>query len=265
MKKLLLTLSLLICVTFSLSAQNKVKYVSSNTSSMNLTSLNDNNVNTVITRQFLAGYNTLCLPFSMSNEQLSSSAKDIRIERLAGVGQEGSTLCLYFIDCTNEGIEAGMPYLIYSPTTQTLRAQSKSSSTGDGYKQWELLGTSDGSLSWTGGDYSSSGEIEIVDSSSLPGSIGYIRYSSGLQICWGYVNCVNYGYKSKYSQFTFPVAFKDPTYQVTACPLSSNMDIVANIKSGRTTTYCNIGVRNLSQSSSNWTADVLIHVIGYWK
>ena len=104
MKKLLLTLSLLICVTFSLSAQNKVKYVSSNTSSMNLTSLNDNNVNTVITRQFLAGYNTLCLPFSMSNEQLSSSAKDIRIERLAGVGQEGSTLCLYFIDCTNEGI-----------------------------------------------------------------------------------------------------------------------------------------------------------------
>ena len=147
----------------------------------------------------------------------------------------------------------------------TLRAQSKSSSTGDGYKQWELLGTSDGSLSWTGGDYSSSGEIEIVDSSSLPGSIGYIRYSSGLQICWGYVNCVNYGYKSKYSQFTFPVAFKDPTYQVTACPLSSNMDIVANIKSGRTTTYCNIGVRNLSQSSSNWTADVLIHVIGYWK
>lgn len=124
MKKLLLTLSLLICVTFSLSAQNKVKYVSSNTSSMNLTSLNDNNVNTVITRQFLAGYNTLCLPFSMSNEQLSSSAKDIRIERLAGVGQEGSTLCLYFIDCTNEGIEAGMPYLVYSPTTQTLRAQS---------------------------------------------------------------------------------------------------------------------------------------------
>ena len=124
MKKLLLTLSLLICVTFSLSAQNKVKYVSSNTSSMNLTSLNDNNVNTVITRQFLAGYNTLCLPFSMSNEQLSSSAKDIRIERLAGVGQEGSTLCLYFIDCTIEGIVAGLPYLVYSPTTQTLRAQS---------------------------------------------------------------------------------------------------------------------------------------------
>ena len=147
----------------------------------------------------------------------------------------------------------------------TLRAQSKTSSTGDGYKQWELLGTSDGSLSWTGGNYSSRGDIEIVDSSDFSSSIGYIRYSSGLQICYGYVNCVNYGYNSKYSQFTFPVAFKNTAYQVTVCPLSNNVDVVANIKSGRTTTYCSVGVRNLSQTSNSWTADVLIHAIGYWK
>ena len=147
----------------------------------------------------------------------------------------------------------------------TLRAQSKYDTINKKYYQYDLVGTSDGTLTWTGGGNPSTGDIEIVDSSSLPGSIGYIRYSSGLQICWGYVNCVNYGYKSKYSQFTFPVAFKDPTYQVTVCPLSSSMNVVANIKSGRTTTYCNIGVRDLSQSSSNWTADVLIHVIGYWK
>ena len=125
MKKLLLSLSLLLCL--SVSAQNKVKYVSSNTSALNLTSLNDNNVNTVITRQFLAGYNTLCLPFSLDKDQLSRCAKDLKIERLAGIGQEGSTLCLYFIDCTNEGIEAGMPYLVYSPTSQTLRATSQES------------------------------------------------------------------------------------------------------------------------------------------
>ena len=147
----------------------------------------------------------------------------------------------------------------------TLLAQSKMSSTGDGYKRWELLGTSDGSLKWTGRDYSSRGDIEIVDSSDFSSSIGYIRYSSGLQICWGYVNCVNYGYSSKYSEFTFPVAFKAPTYQVTVGPLSSNMDVVANIISGRTTTHCSIGVRNLIQSSNNWHADVLIHAIGYWK
>ena len=122
MKKLLLSLSLLLCL--SVSAQNKVKYVSSNTSAMNLTSLNDNNVNTVITRQFLAGYNTLCLPFTLDKYQLSRCAKDLKIERLAGVGQEGSTLCLYFIDCTNEGIESGMPYLIFSPKAQFMRVMN---------------------------------------------------------------------------------------------------------------------------------------------
>lgn len=147
----------------------------------------------------------------------------------------------------------------------SLLAQSKYDTTNQKYHQYSLLGTSDGSLSWTGGDYSSSGEIEIVYSSSLSSSIGYIRYSSGLQICYGYVNCVNYGYRGNYRQFTFPVAFKDTAYQVTVCPLSNNMDVVANIKSGRTTTYCSVGVRNLSQTSNSWAADVLIHAIGYWK
>lgn len=147
----------------------------------------------------------------------------------------------------------------------TLRAQSKYDTTNQRYYQYDLVGTSNGSLTWTGGGNHSTGHIEIVDSSSLSGSKGYIRYSSGLQICYGYVNCANYGYKSKYSQFTFPAAFKDTAYQVTLCPNTSSMDVVANIKTGRTTTYCNIGVRNLSQTSSNWSVDVLIHAIGYWK
>lgn len=153
----------------------------------------------------------------------------------------------------------------------TLSAMSKYDTTNQRYYQSSLVGTSDGSLTWTSGyhsssgKYSYSGEIDIVRSLSLSSSTGYIRYDNGLQICYGYVNCVNYGYNSKYSQFTFPVAFKAPTYQVTVCPLSINMDVVANIKSGRTTTYCNIGVRNLSQSSSSWNADVLIYAIGYWK
>lgn len=146
----------------------------------------------------------------------------------------------------------------------TLRAQSKSSSNGDGYKRWELLGTSDGLLSWTGGDYSSRGDIEIVDSSSLSSSTGYVRYSSGLQICYGYVNCVNYGYNSKYSRFTYPVSFKDSNYQVTVCPRTGGIDVVSNINA-KETTYCSVGVRNLRQSTDNWSVNVLIHVIGYWK
>ena len=44
-----------------------------------------------------------------------------------GIGQEGTTLCLYFIDCTAEGIVAGVPYLVFSPTTQYLRVRNTES------------------------------------------------------------------------------------------------------------------------------------------
>ena len=146
----------------------------------------------------------------------------------------------------------------------TLTAQSKYNTTNQRYYQYDLVGTSDGLLSWTGGGNSSLGHIEIVDSSSLPGSIGYIRYSSGLQICYGYVSCVNYGYNSTCSKFTFPAAFKATTYQVTVCPRASGIDVVSNINE-KETTYCSVGVRNLRQSTDNWSVNVLIHVIGYWK
>ena len=70
----------------------------------------------------------------------------------------------------------------------TLTAQSKYDTTNQRYYQYDLVGTSDGSLTWTGGGNPSTGHIEIVDSSyflSSTSRIGYIRYSSGLQICWG--------------------------------------------------------------------------------
>ena len=91
----------------------------------------------------------------------------------------------------------------------TLLAQSKMSSTGDGYKRWELLGTSDGLLSWTGGGNSSLGHIEIVDSldtSSPWGEVKYIRYSSGLQICWGVLSLSGPVAETN-KRITFPVAF----------------------------------------------------------
>ena len=80
-----------------------------------------------INRTLFAGYNTICLPMSLSGEQLQSAAPEVQIERLAAVRQEGSTLYMYFLDCTNEGIEAGKPYLIFSPKTQTLKALSTNS------------------------------------------------------------------------------------------------------------------------------------------
>jgi len=77
-----------------------------------------------VNRYLFAGYNSICLPMTLSAEQLAATAKDIRVERLAAIRQEGATLQLLFVDCTNEGIEAGMPYLVFSPTRQYLRAKN---------------------------------------------------------------------------------------------------------------------------------------------
>lgn len=85
----------------------------------------------------------------------------------------------------------------------TLTAQSKYNTTNQRYYQYDLVGTSDGSLTWTGGGNPSTGHIEIVDSSYFSSSIGYIRYSSGLQICWG-TNVIQTASSSRTFAFTKP-------------------------------------------------------------
>lgn len=77
-----------------------------------------------LTRTLMAGYNTLCLPVSMTAEQLQAAAQDVSIEEFTAVRQEGDVLNLYFTDCTEKGLQAGKPYLVFSPTQQTLRVKS---------------------------------------------------------------------------------------------------------------------------------------------
>ena len=123
MKKLIVTLmAIAICVPSM--AQNRVKYLSTTTEKLNVSELTVANQTVQISRFLFAGYNTICLPMTLSAEQLQAAAKDVRVERLAAIRQEGSTLNLYFVDCTSEGIEAGVPYLIFSPKMQSLRARS---------------------------------------------------------------------------------------------------------------------------------------------
>lgn len=108
--------------SLSATAQQKVKNVYTETKSLNVEQVMNTEQATQVNRYLLAGYNTLCLPMSMSTEQLQSNG--ITAERLAAIHQEGSTLQLFFVDCTNEGLEAGVPYLIYSSKTQYLRIKN---------------------------------------------------------------------------------------------------------------------------------------------
>lgn len=70
-----------------------------------------------ISRYLFAGYNSICLPFDMTVEEVKAAAgDDVQLERMARV-DNGE---LYFLDCTSEGIQAGKPYLIYVPTTKSV-------------------------------------------------------------------------------------------------------------------------------------------------
>ena len=125
MKHLVLTLAAaaMIC-SQSATAQNRVKNLYTETQKLNVEQVMNSEQTVQLSRYFMAGYNTLCLPMTMDAAQLAEAAKDLRIERMVAIRQEGNTLCLYFTDCTQEGIEAGVPYLVFSPTAQYMRVRN---------------------------------------------------------------------------------------------------------------------------------------------
>jgi hypothetical protein len=105
-------------------AQNKVKYIYASDPTLDIELMQNSEQTVQLNRYFFAGYNTLCLPFSLTAEQLAGTAKELKVERLVGIQQEGTTLNLYFVDCTADGIQAGMPYLVYSPISQYMRVKN---------------------------------------------------------------------------------------------------------------------------------------------
>lgn len=102
-------------------AQQRVRNIYTSSPTLNVSALQNQESPARLCRTLFAGYNSICLPVSLDAEQLQEAAPGTQVERLAAVKQEGSTLNLYFLDCTAEGIEAGQPYLIFSPKLQTLR------------------------------------------------------------------------------------------------------------------------------------------------
>ena len=112
MKHITLLLLAAASICTSAFAQPRPKYVYTSSTTLNVESLQNQQAPVILNRTLYAGYNTICLPMSLSAEQLQAAAKDVQVERFEMVRQEGSTLNMYFLDCTNEGIEAGVPYTV---------------------------------------------------------------------------------------------------------------------------------------------------------
>ena len=124
MKHFVLLLTVAMGLSTTAFAQNKVKNIYASSSKLDIEMMQSSEQPIQLNRYFFAGYNTLCLPFSLTADQVAIAAKDLRVERLAGIQQEGATLNLYLVDCTADGIQAGVPYLVYSPTSQYLKVKS---------------------------------------------------------------------------------------------------------------------------------------------
>ena len=120
MKQFVLVMMMATAVCTTALAQNKVKNVYASSEKLNIEMLQNSDQTVQLNRYFFAGYNTLCLPMSVSAEQLG----DVKVERFAGIQQEGDVLNLYFVECTNDGIQAGVPYLVYSSKSQYLRIKN---------------------------------------------------------------------------------------------------------------------------------------------
>ena len=126
MKQLVLAMIMATAVSTTAFAQNRVKNVYASSSKLDVEMLQSDQP-IQLNRYFFAGYNTLCLPMSVSAEQLG----DIKLERFEGIKQEGNILNLYFVECTSDGIQAGVPYLVNSPKSQYLRVKNSDAMTID--------------------------------------------------------------------------------------------------------------------------------------
>lgn len=139
----------------------------------------------------------------------------------------------------------------------TLLAQNKHSSTDGGNSEASLVGTSDGVLSWTCSNADNSGYIDAVVEKNMSNN-GYIRYASGLQMCWGRVT-LNGPITINNVKVTFPKPFA-ATPRVFSCSNANNGDSMVLVGWEYTTDFtigCNAGSHSGGQT--NWLA------IGPWK
>ncbi len=80
----------------------------------NLSKYTGKTLTVTVNRYVFNGWNTISLPFQMTEAQVNEAfGNDCRLERLAGVENDGTNIRLNFQDCKAEGIRANVPYILY--------------------------------------------------------------------------------------------------------------------------------------------------------
>lgn len=79
-----------------------------------------------VSRLVFKGWNTISLPFSVSESELNETfGSDCKLEKLIGAQAEGSAIRLNFQDCKAAGMQANTPYILYYSGETTTKKISK--------------------------------------------------------------------------------------------------------------------------------------------
>lgn len=111
MKKLLLAAACALgCI--SMSAQQNLTL--STYQGTDLAKYDGQTMNVTVNRYLFTGWNTISLPFAMSEEQVNEVfGSDCKLEKLVGVENDGFDVKLNFQDCKADGIKPNTPYILY--------------------------------------------------------------------------------------------------------------------------------------------------------
>lgn len=112
------------CFAFSatMMAQTKALYLSS-VEGTNVAQYDGQTRNVTLYRSVYNGWNTLCVPFSMTTEEINAAfGPSCKLETLSAVTRNGDVIDLYFTDVKSEGVKANTPYLLhYTGETKSVK------------------------------------------------------------------------------------------------------------------------------------------------
>lgn len=105
--------TILLAATTIISAQTKSLSISTYNGT-NVQKYDGQQMNVSLDRYMFNGWNTVCLPFSLTEEQINTYfGNACKLETLISVSNEDNTLYLNFQDAKSNGIKANTPYILY--------------------------------------------------------------------------------------------------------------------------------------------------------
>ena len=113
----------------TLGAQAQEKLNLSTYSGTNLTRYNGKVCNVTVNRYVFTGWNTISLPFSMTEQELNEAfGNDCQLEKLVSVEDNAQGITLNFMNCKAGGLEANTPYMLYytgETTTKNIKKEAE--------------------------------------------------------------------------------------------------------------------------------------------